>query len=129
MNSDIVFGGGPLDVVGAGRSDLHALATRCRVGECDAFLSHSWHDDAELKWSALEAWCEESRNAYGRSPNLWLDKVCVDQTDIDTDLKCLPIFLAACNLVLVISGLTYTSRLWCCVEIFCDVTMHREDET
>ena len=33
--SEIIVGGGPLDVVGAGPVDLHALSTPCNVGACD----------------------------------------------------------------------------------------------
>merc|ERR1711957_782358 len=55
------------------------------------------------------------------------DKLCIDQTDIQTDLRCLPIFLAGCNGLLIVSGLTYTSRLWCCVELFVYVTMVSDD--
>lgn len=51
------------------------------------------------------------------------------QKNINADLQCLPIFLAACNLLLVISGSTYTSRLWCCVELFVYVNMHMEDDS
>merc|ERR1719401_2166443 len=120
---EIIVGGGPLDQVGAGRADLHTIATSCRVGECDAFFSHSWHDNARLKWEALTGWCTEFENTQDRPPTLWLDKVCIDQKNINADLQCLPIFLAACDLLLVISGETYTERLWCCVELFVHVQM------
>ena len=60
-------------------------------------------------------------------PRLWLDKVCIDQTHINLDLQCLPIFLAACRHLLVISGSTFSSRLWCCVELFVYVQMAEED--
>ena len=60
---------------------------------------------------------------------LWLDKVCIDQADISADLQCLPIYLSACCDLLIISGRTYTSRLWCCVELFVYVQMTEEDET
>lgn len=125
---EIIVGGGPLDVVGAGRTDLHTLSTPCRIGECDAFVSFSWHDDARLKWDALVDWCATFEKINHRLPSLWLDKVCIDQKDITSDLQCLPIFLAACNLLLVISGTTYTSRLWTCVELFVYVNMHTEGD-
>ena len=48
---------------------------------------------------------------------------------IQADLQCLPIFLAACNRLLIISGPTYTFRLWCCVELFVYVAMHMEDDS
>lgn len=28
----------------------------CDVGECDAFVSHAWADDAEEKYEAIAAW-------------------------------------------------------------------------
>merc|ERR1712032_1686302 len=39
------------------------------------------------------------------------------------DLECLPIFLAACNALLIICGPTYTSRLWCILEVYVFVSM------
>merc|ERR1712151_275389 len=48
-------------------------------------------------------------------------------TDIATDLECLPIFLAGCNNLLVLTGKTYTSRLWCILELFVYVCMQHED--
>jgi hypothetical protein len=49
----------------------------------------------------------------------------IDQANIADDLPCLPIFLAGCNRLLITCGSTYTSRLWCCVELFVYVTMMR----
>ena len=74
---EIIIGGGPLDVVGAGKADLHTLATPCRVGECDAFFSHSWHDNPQLKYDELTRWCVDFEQATTHSPRLWLDKVCI----------------------------------------------------
>ena len=62
--------------------ELYVLSTPCQLSECDTFLSHSWHDDAHLKWAALEMWCEDFRSQHGRAPTLWLDTVCIDQADI-----------------------------------------------
>lgn len=87
-------------------------------GNCDAFLSHSWHDDVDAKWVALCKWSEAFRQKHGRSPTLWVDKVCIDQTSIVDDLQCLPVFLGACNSLLILSGQTYTSRLWCILELY-----------
>ena len=63
----------------------------------------------------------------GRPVKLWLDKLCIDQAQISLDLRCLPVFLAGCNELLVTSGITYTSRLWCCVELFVYFSVHVED--
>eukprot|EP00929_Paragymnodinium_shiwhaense_P095091 TRINITY_DN56057_c0_g1_i1.p1 TRINITY_DN56057_c0_g1~~TRINITY_DN56057_c0_g1_i1.p1 ORF type:complete len:635 (-),score=33.76 TRINITY_DN56057_c0_g1_i1:97-2001(-) len=97
---------------------MYELSEACQLAGCDAFLSHSWHDDPLEKWKSLEKWCTWFSGAYGRSPRLWFDKVCIDQTNIQTDLQCLPIFIAGCNNLLVSCGRTYTTRLWCCVELF-----------
>ena len=79
---EIIRGGGTLDEVGAGDDDLHLLATPCTIEECDVFLSHSWRDNGDLKWEQLHVWCEKFREKNGRAPNLWLDKLCIDQKNI-----------------------------------------------
>ena len=59
---------------------------------------------------------------------MWFDKVCINQSNIAADLECLPIFLAGCNGMLVISGETYTTRLWCILEMFVYISMRDVDE-
>jgi len=98
---------------------LFALTEHSRLGTVDAFLSHSWHDDAESKWAALQEWREEFKEAHnGTEPKLWIDKFCIDQNSIDKSLACLPVYLAGCKTLLVLCGPTYLKRLWCLVEIF-----------
>ena len=46
------------------------------------------------------------------------DKACLDQGNIDRALACLPVFLSGCQILLIIAGPTYCSRLWCVMEIF-----------
>ena len=41
-----------------------------------------------------------------------------DQDNIEQSLACLPVFLAGCQKLLIVAGPTYTSRLWCVMEIF-----------
>ncbi len=43
----------------------------------------------------------------------WPGAINCIKTDINTDLAVLPIYLYGCNLLLMIVGHTYTSRLWC----------------
>ena len=86
-------------------------------------MSHSWRDNGEWKWAALTVWCDEFEAIHGRPPRLWLDKLCIDQTNISADLQCLPVFLSGCNELLVLSGSSYTSRLWCAAELFVYVNM------
>lgn len=85
------------------RSDLspcpQGVATS--FGDCDAFVSHSWHDDASTKWVALQRWREEFVASHHREPTIWLDKCCIDQQNIDADLRCLPFFLSGCQNMVV----------------------------
>ena len=107
------------------------LAVRRQMGEIDAFLSHSWHDDASLKWSALQRWGRAFvKESGGRPPVLWFDRCCIDQAgDIDAQLTSLPVFLAGCKSLLVLLGPSYTQRLWCVLEIFTFLTAGRTVDT
>ena len=89
------------------------------LGQVDAFLSHSWHDDSELKWDQLQAYREDFKQANnGQEPLVWIDKYCLDQNNLKEGLMCLPVFLAGCNSLLVLAGTTYPRRLWCVMELF-----------
>ncbi|CAE7242714.1 unnamed protein product [Symbiodinium sp. CCMP2592] len=94
------------------------LSRGFKLGTCDAFVSHSWHDDAPAKWEALSWWKSKFEESRQRAPNIWFDKCCIDQNDIEADLRCLPIFLSGCSELVVFCGPTYLSRLWCIVELF-----------
>ena len=61
----------------------------------------------------------------------WLDKACIDQDNISASLACLPIYLSGCRKLLIVAGPTYTSRLWCLMEIFtyCKFNGSPEDVT
>lgn len=100
-----------------------ALAVPCSLGRCDAFLSHSWQDDGNAKWRALQRWREAFVAEHGREPLIWFDKCCIDQGNINLDLRCLPIFLKGCSSLVVLCGPTYLGRLWCILEIFTYVHM------
>jgi len=96
---------------------LAALAQKVLIGHGDAFVSHSWSDDAEAKWAAIQEWREDFKKAHGREPLVWLDKYSIDQNNIEESLTCLPAYLAGCKQLLIICGHTYLDRLWCLVEI------------
>merc|ERR1712232_1080203 len=98
--------------------ELQHLANPCQFAGCDIFVSHSSMDDWSLKWVGLKAFCEDFLQAQRRAPLLWIDAVCIDRKNIALDLECLPIFLAASNLLTILCGPTYVSRLWCVVELF-----------
>eukprot|EP00927_Polykrikos_kofoidii_P014089 TRINITY_DN16144_c0_g1_i2.p1 TRINITY_DN16144_c0_g1~~TRINITY_DN16144_c0_g1_i2.p1 ORF type:complete len:547 (+),score=43.47 TRINITY_DN16144_c0_g1_i2:27-1643(+) len=126
---EIIVEGGTLNVVGPGSADLYRLSKPCKFGECDCFWSHSWRDDGTLKWDTMSRWCDDFRQQNGRAPVLWLDKTCIDQSSIEEDLECLPIFLAACNALVVTCGVNYSSRLWCILELFVYVRLLVEGDS
>ena len=97
---------------------LFGKTDETRLGKCDAFISHSWSDNGKQKYVALKQWCQDFKTKNKREPQLWLDKACINQKDISSDLLCLPVFLAGCGTLLIIPGPTYTSRLWCIMEVF-----------
>merc|ERR1712232_132422 len=75
--------------------DLHRLTEAAHFGHVDAFLSHSWNDDPNMKWAALQSWREDfKRRNRGREPKLWIDKYCVDQNNIEKSIQYLPVYLA-----------------------------------
>ena len=105
------------------RALLHSYAEPARLGGVDAFVSHSWGDDAEAKYQALEQWARAFAYTHGRDPLLWLDKACIDQSDIIRSLRGLPIFIGGCNHFVVLAGNSYLTRLWCVLEIFCFLSL------
>ena len=91
---------------------LRGLAKRIPLGTCDAFISHSWSDPADDKWSALCEWAEAFSRAHKNEPTFWFDRACIDQQNITEQLACLPVWLSGCRTLLVLAGRTYTHRLW-----------------
>merc|ERR1712037_90752 len=110
----------------APKPELFERTQKVALRDCDAFISHSWHDDAAAKWEALQSWRQEFLADKKREPRVWLDKCCIDQSDIEADLRCLPIFLAGCQELVVLSGTTYLTRLWCILELFAFVHMNSD---
>ena len=97
---------------------MYDLSEPCGPGEIDYFISHSWKDDAALKYAQLESLAKRFQEANGREGTFWFDKVCINQRDISEDLKCLPIFVMACDRLLILYGSTYLARLWCIWELY-----------
>ena len=59
---------------------LGKLTLPCNLGHVDAFVSHSWHDLADAKWTLLQEWREKFKKEHkGREPTLRIDKYCTDQ--------------------------------------------------
>jgi hypothetical protein len=109
---------------GTRSQDVFLRSQPAHLGEIDAFVSHSWHDDARAKWDILEAWCKNFSKKHGRQPKLWLDFCCIDQNNIEASLRCLPVYLSGCRALLVVAGSTYVRRLWCAIELFVFVSIH-----
>ena len=110
--------------------------------------SWSDEDEAPgAKHALVSRWAKRRQEATGNEPTLWLvalppplslhlnqyrlharmksyalcaaqDKACIDQSNIQQSLACLPVFLAGCQTLLVVAGATYCSRLWCVMELF-----------
>merc|ERR1711974_80193 len=55
---------------------------------------------------------------HQREPTFWLDKVCIDQSNLIDGLKALPINVMACSQMLMLHGPSYQHRLWCVWELF-----------
>ena len=88
-------------------------------GDVAAFITHSWQDPGDQKFEALQEWGDEYRSKHGgKEPLVWLDKACVNQANVDEALTALPVFLAGCEELVVLNGPSYSSRLWCAMEIF-----------
>ena len=107
--------------------DLRARTVACKLGFADAFMSHSWRDDATDKWHTLCTWADAFAAAHaGRSPLIWFDRACLDQSNIDASLAMLPVYLSGCKLMLILAGKTYTERLWCVMEIFTWLSLQKD---
>lgn len=79
-------------------NNLYSKTLQARLGSCDVFISHSWSDDGKKKFAVLQQWAMDFKDKNGgREPQLWLDKACINQNDIASDLMCLPVFLAGCE--------------------------------
>lgn len=91
------------------------------LGECDAFVTHAHFDDCKEAFDCLMESGRHSSN--GADPTVWFDKVCLSTHNLDTSLLCLPMFVSGCHNLLVLAGPSYSTRLWCAVELFVFVQM------
>eukprot|EP00931_Biecheleriopsis_adriatica_P086788 TRINITY_DN61379_c0_g1_i1.p1 TRINITY_DN61379_c0_g1~~TRINITY_DN61379_c0_g1_i1.p1 ORF type:complete len:511 (+),score=61.64 TRINITY_DN61379_c0_g1_i1:53-1585(+) len=107
---------------------LYQLSTAAELGDVDAFVSHSWCDDPDAKWDALQEWRAKFWLAEGREPTLWIDRICIEGSDIEDNLLCLPVFLAGTKKLLVLAGTSYLHRLWCVVELLTFINMRGSSE-
>ena len=52
---------------------LERSTWECALGDCDAFISHSWRDDGACRWSALRDWATAFQRFNKRAPLVWID--------------------------------------------------------
>lgn len=64
-----------------------ALRSPCVAGEIDFFISHSWSDSPDNKFEVLQTLRQQFMAEHGREPWVWLDKLCIDQSNIAQDLE------------------------------------------
>lgn len=108
--------------------DYYSLSRELKEDEkIDYFISHAWADDGDAKFKELSKIATAHHREYKRWPTFWFDKVCFDQNNITAGLKVLPINLMSCNVVLVLCGDSYTSRLWCVWELFTLLAFVRDE--
>jgi hypothetical protein len=63
------------DLKSSADTGLNARVRPAYLGECDAFVSHSWRDDGDQKYMRLH------EHEWGTTdPSIWLDKVCASPT-------------------------------------------------
>uniref|UniRef100_A0A7S2FHB6 TIR domain-containing protein n=1 Tax=Octactis speculum TaxID=3111310 RepID=A0A7S2FHB6_9STRA len=93
----------------------------------DFFISHSWRDNAEVKWECLMHCAESFFKARGRYPTFWIDKFCLQQgSQAACGLKMLCKCITTCDKILLLCGPTFPRRLWCAWEIFTSFAFQAE---
>jgi len=90
------------------------------VNKLDCFVSHSWFDSPHDKAAALRKWSADFAAREGRAPVAWLDLFCLEQTHeaLAKSVTCLPIYLLACDKVVLLRSVSLCSRLWCLTEAY-----------
>ena len=93
---------------------LQAKLVHAPLGQCEAFVSHSWRDDPARKVEMLVSW----RCSVADHASFWIDSVCLSQSNIEESLTLLPLFMSGCKELVLLVGPSFSSRLWCAFEIF-----------
>jgi len=115
------------DLTNNADTGLNGKTKGVALGTVDVFMSHSWRDPGAEKFAALTNWHTKWQKENQKpSALMWLDKACINQSRIEEQLACLPIFLAGCRELLALVGDTYGKRLWCVMELFTFVRMGGE---
>ena len=124
------FGESSYDVMISRESRAHAGFLDSRrtrhvdLGECDAFISHSWRENGTEQWHSVMQWMSTFEASMGHPPTFWIDSLCLNQQHIDQSLAALPLYLAGCQQLVVLYGLSFPSRLWCIMELCARASPH-----
>ncbi|KAG8457571.1 hypothetical protein KFE25_003725 [Diacronema lutheri] len=103
--------------------ELFDATSPARLGEIDAFISHSWWDDPSERFAAFQAWRAEFKREHKREATVWLDKYCMQSDDAARSLPCLPLYVSGCRNLVLLRGPTLLGRMWCLIELFIFLTM------
>ena len=126
-----VLASSPRDVAGKRGlmkpEESYALGESCGLGGIDYFISHSWSDCHRMKFAQLAAVALLFYRKHRRPCNFWLDKVCINQSSIERDLRCLPIFVSSCDNLLILAGESYATRLCTCYAPSCQLQVCFDD--
>ena len=115
-------------VKGPSAQEAMKYTWRLALGEMEAFISYSWCDSGADQYEAIAEWAklrldvditsESTLQALGAShgaaqPMVWIDRACIDRSNINRSLACLPVFISGCKRLLVLAGEAFPTRLWC----------------
>jgi len=83
----------------------------------DALISHSWQDQPQAKWQALQRWRRAFVAQHGREPRVFIDKYCLRQSQISSELRHLAFYASQCDSIVALVGGSFPKRLWCVIEL------------
>ena len=96
-------------------AEVYLKTQPLELGTCDAFVSHSWHDDWTNKYNALTTWgAEYAAQSNGEDVVVWWDRACIQvrqESQLSQALSCLPIYVSGCRRMLVLAGPSFSERL------------------
>lgn len=85
----------------------------------DFFISHAWgDDDGQLKMDVLSDLANKFKARKGRFPTFWIDRFCIDESNIENCIVHIPFFIGACRRMIVLSSETYFTKRMCVYELF-----------
>eukprot|EP00040_Diaphanoeca_grandis_P019275 m.101732 g.101732 ORF g.101732 m.101732 type:complete len:288 (+) comp27346_c0_seq1:158-1021(+) len=96
-----------------------------KAGVLLVFVSHRWlrpesyepDDEHNTKARSLIEFARWYEHRYkGRKVHFWIDRSCIDHSDRFVGIATLPLYVAACNEMLIYETDDYSERAWCRLE-------------